>query len=191
MYLVREADHMIIEFMLADDVFVAEKILQYFGSYSMLRRHPTPSPNMFEPLLRTAEAVGIAVDTSSSKNLADSLDRAMAVGVAVDTSSSKNLAGSLDQAVGPDPCFNKLIRIPTTRPQGPLWSPDPYFNKLIRILTTRCMTQAVYFLSGKLAPVEYHHYGQAAFKCGVFPQRPARPCREPPLRARILHIRAL
>ncbi|GJP42957.1 hypothetical protein CLOM_g2477 [Closterium sp. NIES-68] len=41
-------------------------------------------------------------------------------------------------------------------------SPDPYFNKLIRILTTRCMTQAVYFPSGQLAPPEYHHYGLAA-----------------------------
>ncbi|GJP42959.1 hypothetical protein CLOM_g2479 [Closterium sp. NIES-68] len=118
MYLVREANHMIEEFMLAANVSVAEKILQHFASCSLLRRHPTPSPNMFEPLLRTAEAVGISVDTSSSKNLAD----------------------SLDQAVGP----------------------DPYFNKLIRILTTRCMTQAVYFPSGQLAPPEYHHYGLAA-----------------------------
>ncbi|CAI5531049.1 unnamed protein product, partial [Closterium sp. Naga37s-1] len=118
MYLVREANHMIEEFMLAANVSVAEKILQRFASCSLLRRHPTPSPNMFEPLLRTAEAVGIAVDTSSSKNLADSLDRAV--------------------------------------------GPDPYFNKLIRILTTRCMTQAVYFPSGQLAPAEYHHYGLAA-----------------------------
>ncbi|CAI7867031.1 unnamed protein product, partial [Closterium sp. NIES-54] len=118
MYLVREANHMIEEFMLAANVSVAEKILQHFASCSLLRRHPTPSPNMFEPLLRTAEAVGIAVDTSSSKNLADSLDRAV--------------------------------------------GPDPYFNKLIRILTTRCMTQAVYFPSGQLAPAEYHHYGLAA-----------------------------
>ncbi|CAI5461475.1 unnamed protein product [Closterium sp. Yama58-4] len=118
MYLVREANHMIEEFMLAANVSVAEKILQHFASCSLLRRHPTPSPNMFEPLLRTAEAVGIAIDTSSSKNLADSLDRAV--------------------------------------------GPDPYFNKLIRILTTRCMTQAVYFPSGQLAPAEYHHYGLAA-----------------------------
>ncbi|CAI6003897.1 unnamed protein product, partial [Closterium sp. NIES-64] len=118
MYLVREANHMIEEFMLAANVSVADKILQHFASCSLLRRHPTPSPNMFEPLLRTAEAVGIAVDTSSSKNLADSLDRAV--------------------------------------------GPDPYFNKLIRILTTRCMTQAVYFPSGQLAPAEYQHYGLAA-----------------------------
>ncbi|CAI5971336.1 unnamed protein product [Closterium sp. NIES-65] len=126
---------------------------------TFLSRHPTPSPNMFESLLRTAEAVGIAVDTSSSKNLADSLDRAMAVGVAVDTSSFKNLAGSLDQAVGPDLYFKKLIRSLTARPAktsvassqdsfpplGPVVclapGPDPCFNKLIRILTSRCMTQ--------------------------------------------------
>ncbi|CAI7835897.1 unnamed protein product [Closterium sp. NIES-53] len=59
MYLVREANHMIEEFMLAANVSVAEKILQHFASCSLLRRHPTPSPNMFEPPLHTAEAEGI------------------------------------------------------------------------------------------------------------------------------------
>ena len=39
---------------------------------------------------------------------------------------------------------------------------DPYFNKLVRIMATRCMTQAVYFGSGELAPPEYLHYGLAA-----------------------------
>jgi len=52
-----------------------------------------PSPQMFEPLLRTAAAVGVNLDISSSKALADSLDR----------------------AVGNDPYFNKLIRILATR----------------------------------------------------------------------------
>lgn len=41
------------------------------------RRHPVPSPQMFEPLLRTAAAVGVNLDISSSKALADSLDRAV------------------------------------------------------------------------------------------------------------------
>lgn len=36
-----------------------------------------PSPQMFEPLLRTAAAVGVKLDISSSKALADSLDRAV------------------------------------------------------------------------------------------------------------------
>lgn len=38
---------------------------------------------------------------------------------------------------------------------------NPYFNKLLRILTTRCMEQAVYFGSGDLCEVDYHHYGLA------------------------------
>ncbi|KAK9164894.1 hypothetical protein Scep_000085 [Stephania cephalantha] len=56
-------------------------------------RHPSPTPEMLEPLLRTAASVGLHLDISSSKALADSLDR----------------------AVGDDPYFNKLIRILATR----------------------------------------------------------------------------
>lgn len=41
------------------------------------RRHPTPTKEMLEPLLRTAAAVGLDLDISSSKGLADSLDRAV------------------------------------------------------------------------------------------------------------------
>eukprot|EP00249_Psilotum_nudum_P021681 c28202_g1_i1 orf=199-3033(+) len=93
MYQVREANHMIEEFMLAANVSVAEKILEHYSLWSLLRRHPIPSPKMFEPLLRTAAAVGIELDITSSRTLAD----------------------SLDAAVGSDPYFNKLIRILATR----------------------------------------------------------------------------
>ncbi|GBG71084.1 hypothetical protein CBR_g8384 [Chara braunii] len=62
-------------------------------------------------------------------------------GIDLDISSSKTLADSLDNAIKED---------------------DPLFNKLVRILTTRCMTQALYFSSGDLAPSEYHHYGLAS-----------------------------
>ncbi|KAL3677411.1 hypothetical protein R1sor_027359 [Riccia sorocarpa] len=93
MYQIREANQMIEEFMLAANVSVAEKIFEHFSQFSMLRRHPVPTPKMLEPLLLTAAAVGIDLDISSSKALADSLDR----------------------AVGGDPYFNKLIRILATR----------------------------------------------------------------------------
>lgn len=93
MYQVREANQMVEEFMLAANISVAEKILKHFPAYSLLRRHPVPTPSMFEPLLRTAAAVGVHLDISSSKALAD----------------------SLDHAVGDDPYFNKLIRILATR----------------------------------------------------------------------------
>uniref|UniRef100_A0A803KXH7 Uncharacterized protein n=1 Tax=Chenopodium quinoa TaxID=63459 RepID=A0A803KXH7_CHEQI len=93
MYQIREANQMVEEFMLAANVSVAEKVLKHFPFCSLLRRHPTPTKEMLEPLLRTAAAVGLDLDVSSSKALADSLDR----------------------AVGNDPYFNKLIRILATR----------------------------------------------------------------------------
>ncbi|KAK0603545.1 hypothetical protein LWI29_006112 [Acer saccharum] len=93
MYQIREANQMVEEFMLAANVSVAAQILQIFPVCSLLRRHPSPTKEMLEPLLLTAAAVGINLDVSSSKALADSLDR----------------------AVGDDPYFNKLIRILATR----------------------------------------------------------------------------
>lgn len=56
--------------------------------------------------------------------------------------------------------FFTLFRLIFTLP--PSQGPDPYFNKLVRILTTRCMTQAVYFPSGQLTPPDFYHYGLAA-----------------------------
>ncbi|XP_071724421.1 exosome complex exonuclease RRP44 homolog A-like [Rutidosis leptorrhynchoides] len=93
MYQIREANQMVEEFMLAANISVAEQILKVFPQCSLLRRHPTPTKEMLEPLLHTAAAVGLSLDVSSSKALADSLDR----------------------AVGDDPYFNKLIRILATR----------------------------------------------------------------------------
>jgi len=43
----------------------------------LCRRHPTPTREMLEPLLQTAAAVGLHLDVSSSKALADSLDHAV------------------------------------------------------------------------------------------------------------------
>ncbi|PIN23397.1 Exosomal 3'-5' exoribonuclease complex, subunit Rrp44/Dis3 [Handroanthus impetiginosus] len=93
MYQIREANQMIEEFMLAANISVAKKILDHFPPTSLLRRHPSPTKEMLEPLIQTAAAVGLSLDVSSSKALADSLDR----------------------AVGEDPYFNKLIRILATR----------------------------------------------------------------------------
>ena len=64
-----------------------------------------------------------------------------AAGVAVDVGSSRALADSLDAAVRDD---------------------DPYFNTLLRIVATRCMSQAVYCVSGQHASPERRHYGLAA-----------------------------
>ena len=51
-----------------------------FSSSFLTRRHPVPTPKMFEPLLRTASAVGLTIDTSTSKALAESLDQAQVSG---------------------------------------------------------------------------------------------------------------
>ncbi|KAL6524421.1 Exosome complex exonuclease RRP44 A [Orobanche hederae] len=95
MYQIREANQMIEEFMLAANISVAKKILEHFPLTSLLRRHPTPTNEMLEPLLQTAAAVGLSLDVTSSKAMADSLDRAV--------------------IMGDDPFFNKLIRILATR----------------------------------------------------------------------------
>lgn len=92
-YQIREANQMVEEFMLAANVSVAEKILKHFPLCSLLRRHPSPTPEMLEPLLCITASVGVELDISSSKALAD----------------------SLDCAVDDDPYFNKLVRILTTR----------------------------------------------------------------------------
>jgi exosome complex exonuclease DIS3/RRP44 len=42
----------------------------------LTRRHPSPTKEMLEPLLRTASSVGLNLDVSSSKALAESLDNA-------------------------------------------------------------------------------------------------------------------
>ena len=58
---------MVEEMMLLANCTVAEHILMHFPSVALLRRHPTPPPRQFEPLLAAAAAAGISLDTSSSK----------------------------------------------------------------------------------------------------------------------------
>lgn len=73
MYQIRETNRMVEEFMLLANVVVAEKMLKHFPQCSMLRRHPKPSEEMFEPLLRAAKSAGYEIDVSNSKRLNDSL----------------------------------------------------------------------------------------------------------------------
>ncbi|KAI8464454.1 MAG: hypothetical protein J3K34DRAFT_526194 [Monoraphidium minutum] len=93
-YQLRETNSMVEEFMLLANVAVAAAIVERYPTCSLLRRHQTPEPRMFEPLLRAGAAAGFGLDTSSSRALADSLDGAVR---------------------GDDSYFNKLVRIMATR----------------------------------------------------------------------------
>lgn len=94
MYALKEANALVEEFMLLANITVSKKILRHYPTLAVLRRHQPPSRDQFAPLLSAAKAVGISIDISSSKTLADSLD----------------LAVRKD-----DPYFNKLLRILSTR----------------------------------------------------------------------------
>lgn len=71
----RETNSMVEEFMLLANISVAEKIEKEFPEHSMLRRHPTPPQTNFDPLIKAVRHQGFDIDTSSGKDLADSLDR--------------------------------------------------------------------------------------------------------------------
>ena len=83
------------EFMLLANISVAGKIYNSFPSTALLRRHPDPPKTNFEELSNQLKIrKGLEIDPSSSKALADSLDRC------VD---------------GEEPFFNTLVRILATR----------------------------------------------------------------------------
>lgn len=93
-YVLKEANALVEEWMLLANITVSKKILRHFPTLCVLRRHQPPSREQFEPLIQAALAVGVHLDISSSKALAD----------------------SLDMAIRPeDPYFNKLLRILSTR----------------------------------------------------------------------------
>eukprot|EP01134_Creolimax_fragrantissima_P000116 CFRG0116T1 len=90
----KETNSLVEEFMLLANVTVAQRIHEVFPESSLLRRHPSPPKERFESLVQWAKMVDIDLEVSSSKALADSLDK----------------------AVKPDmPYFNTLLRILTTR----------------------------------------------------------------------------
>ncbi|XP_058054105.1 exosome complex exonuclease RRP44 [Anopheles bellator] len=72
-----DTNSMVEEFMLLANVSVAEKIEQEFPECAMLRRHPEPPQNNFEPLVKAAQHQGFKIVTESGKQLATSLDEAV------------------------------------------------------------------------------------------------------------------
>ncbi|EAW10653.1 exosome catalytic subunit DIS3 [Aspergillus clavatus NRRL 1] len=83
------------EFMLHANITVAAKIYDSFSQTALLRRHATPPPQNFEELInQLSKKRNLELDVSSSRALADSLDRC------VDAE---------------NPFFNTLVRILATR----------------------------------------------------------------------------
>jgi exosome complex exonuclease DIS3/RRP44 len=75
-YELKETNSVVEEWMLAANIAVARRIQEAYPRYALLRRHPAPPQRNFDPLLTAAASVGQTIDVSSSKALADSLDRA-------------------------------------------------------------------------------------------------------------------
>lgn len=85
---------MIEEFMLLANVAVAEKIVQHYPSFAILRRHPKPKIKEVQEFVELLAKFGFEMSMETSKSFADSLDKAHIEG---------------------DSFFNKLIRIMATR----------------------------------------------------------------------------
>jgi len=94
MYALKEANALVEEWMLLANITVSKKVLRHYPTLGVLRRHQPPSREQFAPLVSAATAVGVHLDISTSKTLADSLDAAVR---------------------SEDPFFNKLLRIMSTR----------------------------------------------------------------------------
>jgi exosome complex exonuclease DIS3/RRP44 len=94
MYKLKEANALVEEFMLLANISVAKQILEHYPSYACLRRHPTPAPKQFEPLIRAASSRGFDINAETSKHFADSLDKCI---------------------MKDNVYFNKIIRILATR----------------------------------------------------------------------------
>lgn len=89
----QEINHIVAEYMIFANQFVAEKIYSIYPTASLLRRHPFPRTNRFEELIKLAASKGFVIDTSSNKALSH----------------------SLSAAILPDSSFNQLLKTLTTQ----------------------------------------------------------------------------
>ncbi|EME27978.1 exoribonuclease R [Galdieria sulphuraria] len=74
-YETHETNELVEEYMLLTNVVVAQRISKSFPSCALLRRHPIPNKEMFEPLLKIAAALSVEIDVSSNKQLSRSLEK--------------------------------------------------------------------------------------------------------------------
>ncbi|XP_034038766.1 LOW QUALITY PROTEIN: DIS3-like exonuclease 1 [Thalassophryne amazonica] len=72
-----EVHETVAECMIYANHWVARKIQESFSHQALLRHHPPPRQELFSQMVDSAQARGFAMDTSSNKALADSLDKAV------------------------------------------------------------------------------------------------------------------
>ncbi|GAB5030333.1 exosome complex exonuclease [Nannochloropsis oceanica] len=94
MYQLKETHALVEEFMLLANITVGKKILRHYPTLSLLRRHPSPSRERFEPLIAAAASRGFTLCVDDSRALQQSLD----------ASTDKD-----------DPYINRIVRILATR----------------------------------------------------------------------------
>lgn len=103
--------------MLLANVSVAKQIYKFFPAFALLRRHPPPRMRYITAPLILFESLWLVCCVSQFKELVELVKK---TNVDLDISSSKNLAESLDRAVkSDDPYFNQLVRILSTRCMTP------------------------------------------------------------------------
>lgn len=71
MHIIQEPKKIVGEFILSANIMAGERILKQFPQCTMLRRHPKPSNEMFEPLIEGCRFAGYqeVLDTINRKNL--------------------------------------------------------------------------------------------------------------------------
>lgn len=94
LYTLLPTNSMIEEFMLLANISVGRKIVEHFPAHAILRKHSSPKPDMMKQFSLLLKDLGFALDYSSNKSLATSLDKIQRKG---------------------DVFFNKMVRIKTTR----------------------------------------------------------------------------
>jgi exosome complex exonuclease DIS3/RRP44 len=130
-----ETNSLVEEFMLLANISVAKKIQEAYPQTAVLRRHLPPPKTNFETLQDILQKKkGMTLEVTSSKALAESLDRCVV--------STVN--------------FFEITLTPLQIPS------EPEFNTLVRIMATRCMLAAEYFCSGSVSKDTFGHYGLAS-----------------------------
>jgi exoribonuclease R len=150
-----EVHNTIAEWMVFANSTVAHAIWQRFPDSALLRHHPFPAPARFARLHELAESMGLQLDTSSNKSLANSLDAAERILAARD--------------FGADSAEHEAVLAKTLAVAGSTAAPldaqqqRSWMMKLLKETAARAMSEAQYFSTGSVSHQrEFYHYGLSA-----------------------------